>query len=80
MINMPISKDEILTKLNKFFPNSKVIVEDLKGDGDHYSATIVSDKRWERRRRNRVVAPEELITEEESIAIWLPYLRLSFFY
>tara|TARA_B100001250_G_scaffold393415_1_gene396184 strand:+ start:303 stop:533 length:231 start_codon:yes stop_codon:yes gene_type:complete len=41
---MPISKDEILTKLNKFFPNSKVIVEDLKGDGDHYSATIVSDK------------------------------------
>lgn len=41
---MPISKDEILTKLNKFFPNSKVIVEDLKGDGDHYSATIISDK------------------------------------
>tara|TARA_B100001123_G_C14653953_1_gene766750 strand:+ start:196 stop:426 length:231 start_codon:yes stop_codon:yes gene_type:complete len=41
---MPISKDEILSKLNKFFPNSKVIVEDLKGDGDHYSATIVSDK------------------------------------
>lgn len=37
---MSIEKLEKLIK--ESIPNSEVKIEDLKGDGDHYSATIVS--------------------------------------
>ena len=39
---MPISKENLELLLKKSFPNSEILIEDLKGDGDHYSATIVS--------------------------------------
>ena len=31
-------RDRIL----EFLPNAKIYIEDLKGDGDHYSTTIIS--------------------------------------
>ena len=39
---MPI-KQEILEKLIKAsIPDANVVIEDLRGDGDHYSATVIS--------------------------------------
>ena len=39
---MPILKNELEKLLIESLPDSKIYIEDLKGDGDHYSATIVS--------------------------------------
>ena len=39
---MPISKNELERLLTESLPDAKIYIEDLKGDGDHYSATIVS--------------------------------------
>ena len=39
---MPISKNELEKLLAESLPDAKIYIEDLKGDGDHYSATIVS--------------------------------------
>ena len=39
---MPISKNELKKMLVEFLPNAKIYIEDLKGDGDHYSTTIIS--------------------------------------
>ena len=39
---MPMSELEIKELIEKSIPDSKVIIEDLKGDGDHYSATVIS--------------------------------------
>ena len=39
---MPISKYELESLLLNSLPNAKIIIEDLKGDGDHYSATIIT--------------------------------------
>ena len=34
---------EIIEKLIKnSIPDAKIIIEDLRGDGDHYSATVIS--------------------------------------
>ena len=37
-----MSQDQIKKLIKESIPDSKVIIEDLKGDGDHYSATIIS--------------------------------------
>ena len=39
---MPMSEEEIKKFIIDAIPDSTVIIEDLKGDGDHYSATIRS--------------------------------------
>ena len=39
---MPMTQDQIKNLITETIPDSKVIIEDLKGDGDHYSATVIS--------------------------------------
>ena len=39
---MPMSQKQIEMLIKDSIPESKVIIEDLRGDGDHYSATIIS--------------------------------------
>ena len=39
---MPLSKEDLEKFIKDSIPNSKVSIEDLRGDGDHYSATVVS--------------------------------------
>ena len=39
---MPIEQDELEKLLKEKFPNSKIIIEDLAGDNDHYSVSIES--------------------------------------
>ena len=39
---MPISKEELEKLLKESLPSAKISIEDLKGDGDHYSATVIS--------------------------------------
>ena len=39
---MPMSEKEIKQFITNVIPNSTVEIEDLKGDGDHYSATVKS--------------------------------------
>jgi stress-induced morphogen len=38
---MPIKLSELEELLNKGFPNAIVEIQDLAGDEDHYSATII---------------------------------------
>ena len=39
---MPLSKENLEKYIKDSIPDSKVSIEDLKGDGDHYSATVIS--------------------------------------
>ena len=39
---MPIEQNRLENILKKKFPNSKIIIEDLAGDNDHYSVFIES--------------------------------------
>lgn len=39
---MPISKDELESKLKNSFPDAEIEIIDLAGDNDHYEARIVS--------------------------------------
>ena len=39
---MPLSKEDLEKHIKESIPDSKVIIEDLRGDGDHYSATVIS--------------------------------------
>ena len=39
---MPMSADQIKHFIEEALPDSKVEIEDLKGDGDHYSAIVTS--------------------------------------
>tara|TARA_Y100001970_G_C14068888_1_gene768263 strand:- start:225 stop:476 length:252 start_codon:yes stop_codon:yes gene_type:complete len=39
---MPIKQDELKQLIQNSIPDANVVIEDLRGDGDHYSATIVS--------------------------------------
>ena len=39
---MPMSEKEIKQFITNAIPNCTVEIEDLKGDGDHYSATVKS--------------------------------------
>ena len=39
---MPLSKEELEKYIKNSIPDSNIIIEDLRGDGDHYSATVIS--------------------------------------
>jgi len=39
---MSMSQKQIEILIKDSIPESKVIIEDLRGDGDHYSATVIS--------------------------------------
>jgi len=39
---MPMTQKQIELLIKDSIPESKVIIEDLRGDGDHYSATVIS--------------------------------------
>jgi len=39
---MSISKENLEELIKESFPDALITVEDLKGDGDHYSATVIS--------------------------------------
>ena len=39
---MPLTKEDLEKYIKDSIPNSKIIIEDLRGDGDHYSATVIS--------------------------------------
>ena len=39
---MAISKEKLEQMLSESLPEAKILIEDLKGDGEHYSATIIS--------------------------------------
>ncbi len=40
---MAMSAGEIEALIKAAFPDARVTVEDLAGDGDHYAATVVSE-------------------------------------
>ena len=39
---MPLSKDDLEKYIKNSIPDSIITIEDLRGDGDHYKATVVS--------------------------------------
>ena len=39
---MTMTKKEIEDCIKESIPDSSILIEDLKGDGDHYSATVIS--------------------------------------
>ena len=39
---MPMTKENIEELIKQTIPDAKVSIEDLQGDGDHYSATVIS--------------------------------------
>jgi stress-induced morphogen len=39
---MPIAQDELFTLIKTEFPDADITITDLAGDGDHYSAEIIS--------------------------------------
>lgn len=40
---MPMAAAEIETLIKAALPDAEVEIEDLRGDGDHYAARVVSD-------------------------------------
>ncbi|MFZ1109023.1 MAG: BolA family transcriptional regulator [Rhodomicrobium sp.] len=40
---MPMQPEEIERLIKERLPDAEVIIEDMAGDGDHYSATVVSE-------------------------------------
>ena len=40
---MPMEPAEIETLIKASIPDAQVTIEDLRGDGDHYAAYVVSD-------------------------------------
>ena len=41
---MSMTVVEIEELILKTFPDAKIIIDDLRGDGDHYAAQIISEK------------------------------------
>ena len=41
---MAMSANEIEELILKTFPNAKVTIDDLRGDGDHYAAQIITEE------------------------------------
>ena len=41
---MAMTALEIEELIIKAFPNAKVIIDDLRGDGDHYAAQIIAEE------------------------------------
>lgn len=40
---MPMAADDIAAMIRNAIPDAKVEIDDLAGDGDHYSARVVSE-------------------------------------
>ena len=40
---MPMAVSEIESLIKAAFPDARVEIQDLAGDGDHYAATVVSE-------------------------------------
>jgi stress-induced morphogen len=40
---MAMDKELIEKFIKESIPDAKVVIEDLRGDGDHYSATVISN-------------------------------------
>ena len=43
VVLMPMDAGEIEQLIKEDFPDAIVSIEDLRGDGDHYAATIISE-------------------------------------
>jgi len=41
---MPMPADEIEALIRTAFPEAEVTIEDLRGDGDHYAARVISSR------------------------------------
>ena len=41
---MAMSENEIEELILKTFPNAKITIDDLRGDGDHYAAQIITEE------------------------------------
>ena len=41
---MPMQAHEIETLIKAVFPDAQITIEDLRGDGDHYSCLVVSSE------------------------------------
>jgi stress-induced morphogen len=41
---MAMSVNEIEKLILKSFPNAKITIDDLRGDGDHYAAQIITEE------------------------------------
>ena len=41
---MAMSANEIEELILKTFPNAKITIDDLRGDGDHYAAQIITEE------------------------------------
>ena len=41
---MAMTANEIEEIILKTFPNAKVVIDDLRGDGDHYAAQIIAEE------------------------------------
>ena len=41
---MAMTSDEIEELILKTFPNAKIVIDDLRGDGDHYAAQIITEE------------------------------------
>ena len=41
---MAMSANEIEELILKTFPNAKIKIDDLRGDGDHYAAQIITEE------------------------------------
>ncbi|MGE5547840.1 MAG: BolA family protein [Solirubrobacterales bacterium] len=39
---MPMEARDIEAMIREAFPDAQVVIEDLRGDGDHYAALVVS--------------------------------------
>jgi len=39
---MPLHKDKLETLLKAKFEDGEILIQDLRGDGDHYSVTVIS--------------------------------------
>ena len=40
---MPMDAGDIEKMIKEALPDAKVVIKDLAGDGDHYSATVISE-------------------------------------
>ncbi|MBI3445360.1 MAG: BolA family transcriptional regulator [Magnetospirillum sp.] len=40
---MPMAASDIEALIRSGIPDAKVIIEDLRGDGDHYAALVISE-------------------------------------
>ena len=71
---MPMQAEEIITLIKAGIPDADVEIQDLRGDGDHYSATVTSPafegkSRIEQHRMVQQAMGEHLGTTLHALAI-----------